>query len=363
MKFPLRLLPFVLLFFLSGAALAEPGLEVRKSALTIGNAQQAIDGGSLVDPGLEGEIATLTSLLNGTALDDANQTSARYFRGRAAVLINQLRLKNKRPADSGLAQRAIADFDWVAERGVEVRPLRVSAANALYLAGLVSRSFLADAPRAYAYWAKCAQREQAGCLYLMASAKVSGEGGVAVDVPGALKLHKKVYDTGTDFSCAGAFSALATAQIIYFSGAQQLTVGDLDWLKRSDLLLDELAKDRKWTSPCKRPRFMLTEYLIRLDRGEDRRSLLESAAKIAQDPELKATAGFLLGGVSEAAFLEAAAKATDRDGACEMHFEALWHAEIRKDAQRSQNHFRALSGMGPNHCSLELALAKMKYRR
>ena len=353
---------FLLLFAIfSSLAFAEPGLEVRKSALTVGNAQTEFDGGSLADPALEGEIATLTSLINGTGLDEANQTTARYFRGRAAVLINQARLRNNRPADTGLAQRALEDFDWVVERGKEVRQQRVTAGNALYLSGLVAREFLGDAPRAYGYWAKCAQREQAGCLYLMASARVSGEGGVKVDVPGALELHKQVYETGTDFSCAGAFSALAAARIIYFSGAKQLTVGELEWLKRGDLLLEELAKDRKWSSPCGRPRFLLTEYLIRLDRGEDARSLLEGAAKIGREPEWKATAGYLMGGVSEAAFFEAAAKATDKDAACEMHFDALWHAQIRKEPERAAKQLQALSKMGPNRCSLERALARMKY--
>src|SRR4029077_11304163 len=112
----------------------------------------------------------------------------------------------------------------------------------------------------------------------------------------------------------------------------------LDWLKRADLLLEEVGAERKWTSPCNRPRFRVAEYLMRLDRGEDRRSLLTGVAETAQ-PEEKLMVGYLLGSVSEAAFNEAADKGGDRDAVCEMHFDALWLAEIKKDAERAQAHY------------------------
>ena len=354
----------VFLLWLPVTSFAAPADDVRASMYAVARAQEAYDGGSSKDPGLTEEIVKLTRLLNGSELDDNNQATARYYRARAWMLINHLRQRNRQQADAGLARSALADFDWVIARGRDVGPMRVTVANAGYLAGLASQAFL-DSPReAYAYWGKCAQRDHAGCMYLIAAAKVTGEGGMAVDLPGALELHKKVYDTGTAFICAGAYSALAAAQIIYFSGATQLTVGDLDWLKRGDLLLEELVKERKWANPCTRARFMMTEYLMRLDRGEDRRGLLESAAKIAEGPEEKATAGFLLGRVSEAEFLDAARKAGDLETACDMHFDAYWHAEIRKEGGRAERHYDALSTLAPpNGCAMERALVKLKYRR
>lgn len=346
---------------LACAAWAEPQEDIRQNAITILKAQAEFDAGTPSRYGLDGEINSLTRLLNGSELDEFSQAIAHYYRAQAAMLTNHVRLKNRQKLDADMARRALEDYDWVIERNRDVRQMRVSVSNAAYNAGVAARDFLGDAPRAYAYWRKCAQREHAGCMNMMASAKITGEGGVAIDVPGSLELHKQVYDTGTSYTCAGAFSALAAAQIIYFSDAKGLTVGALDWLKRADLLLEEVGAERKWKSPCNRPRFRMTEYLMRLDRGEDRRSLLAGVADAAE-PEEKATVGYLLGGLSDAAFREAAARG-DREAACEMYFDALWLAEIKKDAERSQEHFRALSSQGPNHCSAELALVRMKYRR
>ena len=152
---------------------------------------------------------------------------------------------------------------------------------------------------------------------------------MGIDLPGALELHKQVYDTGTAYTCAGAYSALATAQILYFSGARDLTVGELDWLKRADLLLEEVGAERKWKSPCNRPRFKVADYLMRLDRGEDQRSVLAGVAETAEEPEEKVTVGYLLGAVPEAAFREAAARGGDTE-CLRMLFAALWRAEITK---------------------------------
>jgi hypothetical protein len=356
----LRAAFLVLSCVLACAAWAEPVEDIRQSAITILKAQAAFDGGATAGLRLDGEIVTLTRLLNGSELDEYTQATAHYYRAQAAMLNNNLRVKNKQRPDADLARRAIEDYDWVIERNRDVRQMRVSVANAAYNAGLAARNFLGDVPLAYKYWQKCAQREHAGCMNMMASAKVTGEGGVAVDVPGALELHKQVYDTGTSFTCAGAYSALATAQILYFSGAQGLTVGELDWLKRANLLLDEVAAERKWKSPCNRPRFRVAEYLMRLDRGEDRPSVLAGVAETADEPEEKVAVGYLLGGVSEAAFREAAAKGSDRESICEMQFAALWYAEIKKDAKASADHYQALSSLG--QCTAELALVKMKYR-
>ena len=346
---------------LACAAWAEPTVDIRNSAITILKEQAAFDAGTPSRYGLDGEIATLTRLLNGSELDEYSQAIAHYYRAHAAMLNNHLRVRNRQKPDTDLARRALEDYDWVIERNRDVRQMRVSVANAGYNAGTAARDFLNDTPRAYGYWRKCAQREHAGCMNLMASAKVTGEGGVGIDLPGALELHKQVYDTGTAYTCAGAYSALATAQILYFSGAKGLTVGELDWLKCADLLLEEVGAERKWKSPCNRPRFKVTDYLMRLDRGEDRRSVLAGVAETAEEPEEKVTVGYLLGAVPEAAFREAAARGGDTEVVCEMHFAALWRAEIKKDEKASQDHYRALSNLG--HCATEIALLKMKYRR
>ena len=354
---------FLFACVLSATAFASPTDDLKASALGILKAQSAVDGGAVSDFSVDAEVATLDRLIGNAELNDNGLTIARFYRARAALLVNQVRVSNRQKPDAEAARRSLADFDWVIERNTDLPPVGITVADTAYSAGVVARNYLDAQPLAYAYWEKCAQREHAGCLNIMASARITGEGGVKVDVADALELHRKVYATGTGFNCAGAYSALAAAQIIYFSANMQVTVGELDWMKRADLLLDQLAAERALKNPCNRARFKVTEYLLRLERDEVRRDLLEAALRLAEQPEEKATAGYLLGSVSEAAFRDVAAKGTDKDAVCDMHFAAFWHALIRKDPKRSQDHDQAMSGLGRDHCSFQLALARMKYRR
>jgi hypothetical protein len=341
---------------------ASPTDDLRQSIVDVVRIQDTINKGNLLVD-LAPAIAALTRSIESGQLNPVGLSVAHFYRGTAASLSSLVLSKMNRPPDVALARTAKADFDRVIAMGIDVPEVRVTVADAMYVAGVVLRNDLDSVPEAYSYWEKCAERSHAGCMNIMASAALIGEAGVKVDLARSLDLHRKVYETGTSYTCAGAYSALAASWIVYFGDMRGLAVTDLDWLKRAGLLLDEVSKMLGTNNPCDRVRFEISEYLIRSSRGDAERSMLESALKRADTPEEKAVADYLLGSMGEEEFRSAASRTKDKDTACTMHFMAMWNAEIQKRPTVARDHHRFMSRLGRDFCRSELALASMKYKR
>jgi hypothetical protein len=337
-------------------------VELRRYVILIGEAQQKVYRENPASLSLDVEIAGLTNLLQSSQLTAEGSSVAYYYRARAETVVNDVRVRNGRKPDIELGRNALADYDKVLSANIEVDPLGVTINDALYGAGVVARTYLADVPLAYQYWSRCAERGQAGCLNIMAHAKLTGAGGVKVDVPGSIELHKKVYDTGTDFTCAGAFSALAVSRIIHFESIGSLTVDELAWLDRANLLLDKLGLALQTKNPCNRVIFDVAEYLIRMARGDTRRPILERALARAEIDWQRTMISYLLGAVGEAAFRNAAAETGSKEAACDMYFAAMWRADAGHDEARAKDYYRLMSELGGDVCDAPLALAKLKRR-
>ena len=92
-------------------------------------------------------------------------------------------------------------------------------------------------------------------------------------------------------------------------------VGELEWLNRAYLLLDELAS-RGLNNPCDRAAFEISEYLLRLSRGEPRADLLRNAAKRSGDADYRPLAAYLLRDMSREALQQSIAKIPLKRIAC-----------------------------------------------
>jgi hypothetical protein len=215
---------------------------------------------------------------------------------------------------------------------------------------------------AYEYWEKCAAHRHAGCLNIMASARLTGAGGVAVNVAESIRLNEEVYQTGTDYRCAGANSALVIAQILHFTGARGQAVDDLAWLRRANGLLDELARDGNSDDLCGRSVFEASEYLFRLGGGEDRKEVLAAAGARKAGNAYKLVVDYLLGTISPQAFRDALAGVPVRHVACRMNFLAAWHARLLKNDALAERHRAALGQPGADQCAIEAALLNLAKR-
>jgi hypothetical protein len=351
----------VFLVALSPSALADAVSDMRDSIRGVLQADTLVDERPQ-EVSLDSELATFSRLIESGTLNPAGQSIAHYWRGRGYSTLNWARMKKEQQPDPALARKSLEDFNLVIKNGFNVPDWGISVADALYGAGGVARNHLENLALAYEYWQKCAAINHAGCLNIMAGARLTGQGGIKIDLDQSLELNKRVYDTGTSFRCAGAYSAQLIAYTIYFAEMRP-TVNELDWMKRAYLLLDELGKEEKIENPCDRAKFEIAEYLMRLARGEQRPELLRSAARRSAETDFRPLARYLLSQATRESFEASLGKIPLKHTACYVHFLSYWHADLQKDQERSASHLNSMVAFGGDHCKIELALIDLKKKR
>ena len=333
--------------------------ELRDARRGVLKAQDRFDDDRASDVRLQREIATFTSLIDGGTLNPAGRAIAHYWRGVAYALLDSERMRKKQPADRKLAEATLADFDAVIDGRIDVKSWGVWLSNALYRAGHAAYNGLEDRKRAYAsYWLHCAYLGHGGCLNLMAYASLTGDGGVPVDLQGALLFNHRAADTWTQYGCAGPYSALTIAWISHFSGRKYDGLEDLDWERRGALLVEQLSRERGAVELCARGAFELSEFLMRLRQGDSRPELLRAVLARKKDDSYSRVARYFLGETDHETFNRAAAA----DASCDLNFYAYWRAGIAHNAGAVQRHLDAMSAAG-EPCSIGLALAKLRNGR
>jgi hypothetical protein len=353
-----RIFGMVLLLAWLGGAAASNHAELLESAIAIQDAEDERTRDPAASVNLDKPLAVLTRLIGSGQLNPPGNAVARFWRGRAYWILNSVRLNRGEQSDAALARRSLEDFDEVVAGGVEVRDLGIGIPNTIYFAGSVAFNHLLDSTLAHRYWEKCAAMAHAGCLNAVASARLTGAGGTAVDLERAIELNKQVYDSGTAYRCAGPYSALTIAQIIHFAGLKPPVVDDLAWISRAYPLLADLAKSDGVDNPCDLAYFELSEYLMRLARGERKPELLRSALARKTGNHLAPVARHLLGEESGEAFERSIRAIPLKHVACHAHFIGAWSAALAHDKARAARYVEAMTAMGG--CDIDLALLRLR---
>ena len=313
------------------------------------------------DAGLSGELArhaeTLTEFLRKGDLTGPQRFVATYYRGLARFEINASQFDKGEAIDTSAARQALADFDYVIDNAGRIGAKPEFVGNVEYRAGSIAFNFLNEIPLGYTYWNKCAELDHAGCLNIMADARLAGAGGQPQDIPQALDLHTRIFNTGTRYTCAGAYSALSIANIVYFTGVRRPGDDEIEWMARSNDLLDQLqAKGRK--DPCQRGQFEIAEFLLRLSRGDREETILRKALDRADDPASQSVAQYFLGTIDAAAF-RIAVKSVGREyDRCRAYFAALWYAALANDQTLARAYYDLMKEIKPDKCESEPIYAK-----
>lgn len=346
-----RTIVAALLFAFTTGAQADLGDDLKKAADSVKRAKAQWTQGALpANARFEPELDALTAIIEGGKLNDAGRTVARYYRGDANLLLNAARMSANRPVDVDAAREALADYDGVIKYGKDIPDWGVDVANAAYHAGWIAQRYLNSLPLAYAYWEKCADMGHSGCLMTVALARVSGEGGVKVDADQALALNSQVFNSGNNYGCAGAYAARNNALIVFFMKTKRPPAEALEWLDRSKRLLDSAS--------CARARFDVIEYLMRYSADDPKRGAqLELAAKRAASEADRAVVRYLTRGDEDAFRAQIARSATPAEK-CDLHFIAMWNAEVNRNGGLASDHYRAMQAIGPEACGPELAYVR-----
>ena len=311
-------------------------------------------------PKLKRDVQIFGSVLHSKKVTDLDAPVAHFYRAEGLRLINSAHEHEGEALELSLARAAIEDFDKVIALGsVSTYIPAVSVANAEYLAGSVARNHLRSDSLAYKYWEKCAWQGHAGCLNLIAGARLTGDGGQKVDVNEALDLHTMVFNSGLRYRCAGALSALSIAKIVYFTGVRRPGDDELEWVNKSYALMDKLEVTEGNKNVCHRSDAEVEEFLLQLSRGQRKESILQDAAGRLDDDSstTKAVIQLFSGSTSDTEF-EAAVEANKSEGArCSAYFDAMWYAEIGKDDAAARRYHQHMSEIGKFHCGEDLVFA------
>ena len=310
-------------------------------------------------PELKRDVQIFDAALNSSKIDAADVVVAHFYRAEGLRLINSIHEREGEALEPSAAKGAIEDFDRVISAGASTYIPAVNVTNAEYFAGFVARNYLRSYSLAYQYWEKCALEGHAGCLRIMASARLTGDGGQKVDVAEALDLHTIVFNSGLRYRCAGAQSALSIAQIVYFTGVRRPGDDELQWVNKSNGLMDQLEAAEGNRNVCQRAHIEIEEFLLQLSKGQRKEDMLQEAAgRLGEEsPPTRAVIQLLSGSTSETEF-DSAVQASKSEGErCSAYFDAMWYATITNQDAAAQQYHRRLADIGKFHCGIELAFA------
>jgi len=308
---------------------------------------------------LKRDVQILASELRKPSLSADDAAVAHFYRAEGFSLVNSIHEHEGEAVELDAAREAISDFDGVIASNPHTYVPAVNVANAGCLAGSVARNQLRSVPLAYTYWEKCAWQGHAGCLHIIANARLTGDGGQKTDVHEALDLHTMVFNTGVKYRCAGAWSALSIAEIVHFTGVRRAGDNELDWVNKSYSLMDKVEGAEGNKNVCDRAHAEVEEFLFRLSRGQRKPGLLQdAAAKLGDEsPTLNALIQMLSGSTTEGAFeaeIQSAKREQDR---CSAYFDAMWYAHLMKQGAMARHYHERMSEIGDFHCGLGLAYA------
>jgi TM2 domain-containing membrane protein YozV len=310
---------------------------------------------------LKEDVRLLSAALNGRKVDASDAMVAHYYRAVALSMINMVHERSGEAMDASGAHTARADLDKIigAAQIFSYVP-EVNRTNAEFWAGLVARNQLHDEPAAYSYWEKCARQGHAGCVNIMASARITGSGGQKVDLNEALALNTSVYNTGIKFQCAGALSAMGIAEINYFTGVSRPGDDVLEWTRKADGLLDQVEALGSNRNACQRAEIEVEEFLFELSRGHRDDNILQDALSRLDENSVatKAEIQFISGALDEAEFSSAVNSIKSQDGQCSAYFDAMWYAELRGEEAIARRFDQHLADIGKFHCGQELVFAQ-----
>ncbi len=284
---------------------------------------------------------------------------ARSYRAYTWHALNNLREQQGEKVDLISAQKALDDYDQVIAGAATIPSTRVTAAYTEYYAGQVAFQMKSET-LAYSYWNKCAQLNHSGCLYNLADAHLTGNGGEKVDFQQSLDLYHKIFDSGLNAQCWGSYSALRIAKLSYFLDVHRSPDDDpLTWVQKSYDRSAQVAARAQQKTACAVEEAQVEEFLYRLDRGVHNNDLLGPATNDEnQRVSISVAAKYLAGTIDEKAFESAVeASHSDRDR-CYAYFEAMWFAEATKNHSAARTYYDRMSENANERCRAEIVFAR-----
>ena len=311
-------------------------------------------------PELKHDVQIFASVLRTRKLNPDDSVVAHFYKAESLRMINAIHEQEGDPLQPAAATEALADYDLVIAANPNTYVPAVRAQNAEYYAGFVARNQLRFVTQAYKnYWEKCAWQGHAGCLNILANSRLTGDGEQKIDINEALDLHTMVFNSGLRYRCAAAHSAINIAEIIHFTGVRRTGDDELDWLKKSYALMDQLETTDSNKNVCDRSHAEVEEFLFQLSRGKPLPALLQDAAGRldSQSASEKSVIQLLSGSIRQAEFNLAVEGTKSERDRCTAFFDAMWYAYLTKNDALARDYHQRLLELGNFQCGDKLVYA------
>ena len=269
-------------------------------------------------------IANFDRALSNNDLSEFERLYLTFWRGNAYTALNQLRRENGEEVNTEEAEKALRAYDAI----IAFEGNDTYYEDALYRAGVVAFNDLNDPPRASKYWKKCAVINHAGCMNIAAFGYFSGQFGFEQNLELARDYHVGTVNSGTDYGCAGAYSAKFLAHMAVFLPDLEYEKLWDEWLNTAFSLQKEVANLHQNTNACGLEFMKLDAYLLHLANGRDETTILrEILTSDAHSSAVKLANYFL--GETEFQSIDLTVRGQNEIFICSLANRLLFHSNIK----------------------------------
>ena len=223
---------------------------------------------------------------NDRNISDFQKTILRDVRGKGLIAINYHRhYANKQLSENQLNPKTSVNKQEV-ELGIEdlvyaAQPIKPIGNRYRKIASAAS-ILLNDNLLSNRYYEYCVEERNAACMNVVAVRSFYGLDDTVVNPRKSVYLHKQTINTGTEWGCAGYFSALHLAEISYFTEFDKEGSWRY-WYETADSFVPELQEKLDKQLPCTSAYTELQKYILFLGEGTQKTELLENV--LALEPK------------------------------------------------------------------------------
>ncbi len=296
-------------------------------------------------------IRDISLALNHLDLSEDSVILLRTLRVHSTLSVNKQRALNNKTVDVTLSLGAIKDVEFVLNQ-----PNDSKDANLTYSAGHIAMHHLKDTILAYEYWNQCAELGHAGCMNIMASETFTGANGSSIDINKSIHWHRKVFETGIEYNCAGSYSANMLSSLAFFFPKLN-TSGDWNfWKEKRDALIEELEVDLENLNFCSKECFYLRDYVLNFGLGKQNKDLLSDAITAAEEKEVIDVLSSIYGEANVQATLSLIDKVPSTYEKCDLTFNLLLLSKYQNNAEAEVAYSDYLYLLNRENCGTELSI-------
>ncbi len=306
----------------------------------------------------------LKAYLDENQLSSAARGAALFLRALAGHAINVEYGSLHKKKDLALARESISDLEeGIALGEIDYTGWQTRYSFFFFNAAEIYKYEMEDEKTAFAYLQKCAALGHAGCLSIIADAYANGTYGQQKDLAKAVGHHKLIVDTGTEYMCAGAWSANTIANFIYFDGLVTDEGNELYWARKARELQQRLVTQIKHPHACNPLDLAIDEQLFKLAAGRasvyELRNEYGSLVGTSPEPHMKTLARLMTGEIRQAEFDQEVAAIPSASDRCYCLFGAAWFFLLADDNLAAGKYRDLLKGESANSPSCEKKIMRL----